>query len=135
MASSSGISGEAGTSSEFRSLGRSRRVELSVSLETTDPSFLVVDGSLWFPVEGALLAQFVEGNQGDYSSSIPTNYEGELYDTSDEEEDDDSEDEDDEPGSSSAARKEAKEKALEEINESHGGLYGLMLGRVLFGKL
>jgi len=85
---------------------------------------------MWFPVDTDLLRQFVEGDRRDYSDSIPTNEEGELYDYVDEE-DEDEVDEEDDDGATWAEKREA---ALQKIIKSHGEEYGLMYGRVLFGK-
>ncbi|KAL7416624.1 hypothetical protein BDY24DRAFT_377692 [Mrakia frigida] len=69
---------------------------------------------LWFPVDGILVAEFVEGDKGDYISSIPTNHDGELCVE---------EDDDHEPrysSSAAVARRESRDVVLEEIIESHG---------------
>ncbi|KAL7416702.1 hypothetical protein BDY24DRAFT_201626 [Mrakia frigida] len=85
---------------------------------------------MWFPVQTDLLEQFVEGDRGDYSSSIPTNEDGQLYDYF-EESDEDEVDEGDDDGATYGEKKAA---ALEAIIKSHGREYGLMYGRILFGR-
>ena len=80
-----------------------------------------------FRVDTDFLEEFVEGDRGDYSSSIPSNENEALYEHVDESDEDEVDDD-------GATWFEKREAALERVIKSHGGSYGLMYGRVLFGQ-